>query len=566
MKLGRRIALDLTVAQERHMRRAAGTARFAWNAALADHRAMSDAARAEPDEARRKALWPTAAKLRARWSERRSAELPWSYEVTKCAGTQAVMDLCAAFDRFGKELRDAKREGRKPRRQFGAPRFKSRRRATPAFAIWNDQFAVTNHFRFDARPRATMRVPLLGEVRLREAVPGVGGILGCRVSERRGRWFASFQFDTDWNDGERSDKAELMARAKARKAARAAADAEADGPADGPESPVTDAIHVRAATPDRGRPERVLPRHPRPGTVGAVDVGIVDAAVVSTGEGTPARHAGQRRARPDRHAAVRRLIARRQRRLACSVSKTKLRAAIAARTLPGPPSKADVHRIKVRFSRRQERHSRAISRLVWGEADRRDDLLHKVSTAVTRSTEVVVTETLHLAGLLRNHRIARSLSEAALGRLVGMVRYKAERLGGLALGAPRFFPSSKRCAGCGAVNAALALGERSWTCPCCSAVLDRDGNAAENLRRLGLAAVGDGPVPDDLRTWERWIADARASVAMWRVDRERSDEACRGGLPRSDARGEGGPGRGRPRQGSARGTANQDGPASAGSG
>ncbi len=45
------------------------------------------------------------------------------------------MDLCAAFDRFGKELRDAKREGRKARRQFGAPRFKSRRRATPAFAL-----------------------------------------------------------------------------------------------------------------------------------------------------------------------------------------------------------------------------------------------------------------------------------------------------------------------------------------------------------------------------------------------------------------------------------------------
>ncbi len=103
------------------------------------------------------------------------------------ACTQALMDLCAAFDRFGKELRDAKREGRRPHRQFGAPRFKSRRRATPAFALWNDQFAITNHLRFDARPRATMHVPLLGEVRLRAAVPGVGGILGCRVSERRGR-------------------------------------------------------------------------------------------------------------------------------------------------------------------------------------------------------------------------------------------------------------------------------------------------------------------------------------------------------------------------------------------
>ncbi len=179
-----------------------------------------------------------------------------------------------------------------------------------------------------------------------------------------------------------------------------------------------------------------------------------------------------------------------------------------------------MHRTEVRYSRRQERRSRAVSRLVWGEADRRDDLLHKASAAVARSAEVVVTETLHIAGLLRDHRIARSLSEAALGRLVGMVCHKAETLGGLTLGAPRFSPSSERCAACGTVNAALALGERSWFCPGCGAALDRDGNAAENLRRLGLTAVADGPVPDDLRAWERWIVDARASVAAWRADRK----------------------------------------------
>ncbi len=145
---------------------------------------------------------------------------------------------------------------------------------------------------------------------------------------------------------------------------------------------------------------------------------------------------------------------------------------------------------------------------------RRDDLLHKASAAVAHSAEVVVAETPHLAGLLGNHRIACSLSEAALGRLVDMARYKAEKLGGLTLGAPRFSPSSERCAGCGAVNVDLALGERSWTCPTCGKVLDRDGNAAENLRRLGLTAVADGPVPDDLRAWERWIAETRASVSV----------------------------------------------------
>lgn len=112
-----------------------------------------------------------------------------------------------------------------------------------------------------------------------------------------------------------------------------------------------------------------------------------------------------------------------------------------------------------------------------------------------------------------------------------MVRHKAEMLGGLALAAPRFFPSSKRCACRGAVNASLALGERSWACPSCGAVLDRNCNAAENLRLLGLAAVADGPVPDDLRAWERRITDARASVSEWRADREWSDDGGQGGLP-----------------------------------
>lgn len=552
------------------MRRAAGTARLAWNQALAEHRALSAAARAEPDEAKRKAMWPTTARLRASWTECRKTDLPWTYAFTKCAGAQAVIDLGGAFERFFKERRDAKREGREPRRSFGAPRFKSRRRTTPAFALWNDQFSVANHYRFDARPRATMRVPLLGEVRLREAVPGIGGILGCRVSLRRGRWYASFHFDTDWNDGERSDKAEAIARAKARKAASATTDASIDLTAQA--SGDVGKVDVRS------RPLRVRPRHPRPGSVAGVDVGLIDALVVTTGEAAPARHAAPNRTRPTKAAAMKRLVARRQKRLARSIRKAKLAAAIAARTVPGPPAARDVHRAEVRYSRRQERLSRSISRLIWHEADRRDDFLHKASTAVVRSAEVVVVETLNLAGLLSNHHLARSLSEAALARLLGMVRYKTEKLGGLVLSAPRFFPSTRRCAACGAVNNELTLKDRSWTCTSCETVRDRDGNASDNLRQLGLAAVMDGPVPKGLERWTEWVEDARASVGLWRTDRDGSDDAGRGGSLRSDAREEGPSGRARERavaiaavrprlrQGSPRRTANQNGSASARSG
>ncbi|WP_309242821.1 RNA-guided endonuclease InsQ/TnpB family protein [Lichenibacterium dinghuense] len=325
----------------------------------------------------------------------------------------------------------------------------------------------------------------------------------------------------------------------------------------------------------RSRPLRVRPRHPRPGSVAGVDVGLIDALVMATGEEAPARHAAPNRTRPSKAAAVKRLVAQRQKRLVRSRRKAKLAAAIAARTVPGPLAARDVQRAEVRYSRRQERLSRSISRLIWREADRRDDFLHKASTAVVRSAEVVVVETLNLDGLLSNHHLARSLSEAALARLLGMMRCKTEKLGGLVLPAPRFFSSTRRCAACGAVNTELTLKDRSWTCTSCETVRDRDGNAADNLRQLGFAAVMDGPVPKGLERWTGWVEDARASESLWRTDRDGSDDAGRGGSLRSGARGEGPSGRARERataiaavwprlrQGSPRRTANQNGSASA---
>ncbi len=448
------------------MRRAAGTARFAWNSALADHRAMSDATRAEPDEARRKGLWPTTAKLRAHWAERRRAELRWSYEVIKCAGTKAVMDLGGAFDRFGKELRDARREGRKPHRQFGAPRFKSRRRATPAFALWNDQFAVTNHFRFDAYPRATMRVPLLGDVRLREAVPGIGSIFGCRVSERRGRWYASFQFDTDWNDGERSDKAETIARAKARKAAAAVTEDGADLGAEGdgcvrPGS--ARSSRARAAAPPAVRHGRGGGRRHRRRRRGEHRRGRAHSPCWPASRTPGLARSG---AAADRAAAAppgtlgREGQARRRRRVP-----NRAGAAEQGRRAPHegalPPSGRSGARGRCRAwcGARRTGATTCLHKALGrggarGRGGRHGDAAPGRACCGTTASRAAC-------------RRRRS------GRLVGMVRYKAEKPGaGIALGAPRFFPSSASAARAArAVNAGLALGERSWSCPTCGAAL-----------------------------------------------------------------------------------------------
>jgi putative transposase len=171
MILGHTIALDETPNQAAYFRRANGTARYAYNWGLAEWQRMRDAGEK-----------PSMAAIKKRWNAHRKAELPWSYEVTKCASGQAIMDLGAAFSNF---LRDCK----KPRnqRRFKYPRFK-RKALNESFALWNDQFTMCgNH----------VRIAKLGTVRMREHLRFAGKIMGAVVSFSGGRWFLSVQVDTD---------------------------------------------------------------------------------------------------------------------------------------------------------------------------------------------------------------------------------------------------------------------------------------------------------------------------------------------------------------------------------
>jgi putative transposase len=168
--LGHSIALDPAADQVAHFRRACGTARYAYNWGLAEWRRMYEAGEK-----------PSMAVVKRRWNAHRKAELPWTYEVTKCAGGQALMDLGAAFANF---FRDCK----KPRkhRKFRYPRFK-KKALNASFALWNDQFAVAGK---------RVRIPNLGWVRMREELRFVGKIVAAAVSFSGGRWFLSVQVDT----------------------------------------------------------------------------------------------------------------------------------------------------------------------------------------------------------------------------------------------------------------------------------------------------------------------------------------------------------------------------------
>jgi putative transposase len=102
---------------------------------------------------------------------------------------------------------------------------------------------------------------------------------------------------------------------------------------------------------------------------------------------------------------------------------------------------------------------------------------------------VIVLEDLHVRGMQRNRHLALSVSDAGMGELRRQLSYKSEWYGSTLVVADRFFPSSKLCSGCGVIKDALALSERVFECDACGVSLDRDENAAINLRRLGLAGL-----------------------------------------------------------------------------
>ena len=113
----------------------------------------------------------------------------------------------------------------------------------------------------------------------------------------------------------------------------------------------------------------------------------------------------------------------------------------------------------------------------------RKDFLHKITTQLCRENQAVVIEDLNVAGMVRNHKLARSLSDVGLGMFKPMMLYKGPKFGCEIILADRWFPSSKRCHGCGNVKEALTLSEREYICDQCGLVEDRDRNAALNLEQ-----------------------------------------------------------------------------------
>jgi putative transposase len=194
---------------------------------------------------------------------------------------------------------------------------------------------------------------------------------------------------------------------------------------------------------------------PAAGAVVGVDLGIKDFAVTSDGNKIP---------NPRRLAKRERGLARYQRRL--------------ARCQQGSANRVKA-RAKVARAHRKVRASRA-------------DFLHRTSARLVRDHDVIVIEDLNVSGMVRNHSLAKAISDCSWGEFRRMLEYKAARAGRRLIVTGRFYPSSRTCSGCGHLLTELPLSTRTWQCPSCGTRHDRNVNAAKNILAAGLAVTACG--------------------------------------------------------------------------
>jgi putative transposase len=370
-----KIRLDPTAAQAVYFARACGTARFAYNWALAEWKRQYEAG-GKPNEAA----------LRKQLNAIKGAEFPWMAEVTKCAPQVAIKNVGLAFDHFFRRVN----LGQKP----GYPRFK-RKGIRVSFRADNGPANATSHA-VQVVDRA-VKLPRCGVVRMREDLRFGGRVLSATVGRMADGWYVSLAVDTEYR-----------------------LTADEDG-----------------------------------GAVG-VDLGVKVLATLAGG------HVGEalknsavpalkpHRAEHNRMVRLSRSLARKQK---GSANRNK--------------AKAKLARLHLRI------------------ANVRKDALHKLTTTLATKYSTIGIEDLNVAGMLRNGSLARSIADAGFGEFRRQLEYKAAMTGAQVIVIDRFYPSSKTCSSCGMIHA-ITLSDRVMDCAC-GLKMDRDLNAAINIRRQALA-------------------------------------------------------------------------------
>ena len=169
-------------------------------------------------------------------------------------------------------------------------------------------------------------------------------------------------------------------------------------------------------------------------------------------------------------------------------------------------SKVNGPKAHTRLLKKQKRLNRQLSREQKGSKNRyktrmelarlhsrianvRSDSLHKLTTELASNYEIICIEDLNVSGMVKNHNLARAVSDMGFYEFRRQLQYKCDRSGSELVVVDRWYPSSKTCSTCGEVVDSLPLSIRRWRCQGCGYEQDRDINAAKNIERVGLASI-----------------------------------------------------------------------------
>ena len=141
---------------------------------------------------------------------------------------------------------------------------------------------------------------------------------------------------------------------------------------------------------------------------------------------------------------------------------------------------------KKKGSKNYEKAKRKLAKEHKKVKNQRKDFHHKESRKIVNNCNVFVCEDLNIKGMVKNHRLAKEISSVGWGQFLIFVKYKLERKGGIFIKVDKFFASSKTCSKCGYKKEDLTLKDRSWICPKCNTIHDRDENAKNNLFNEGV--------------------------------------------------------------------------------
>lgn len=165
-----------------------------------------------------------------------------------------------------------------------------------------------------------------------------------------------------------------------------------------------------------------------------------------------------------------------------------------------------LRKIQRRFSKtkkggqNREKLKKKMARVYRKATRQREWYYHKITNDIIRDNQTIVIESLKIKNMVKNKRLSRSISDVSWGLLTSILEYKANWYGRDVIKVDSFYPSSKTCSGCGNIKKELKLSEREYKCKCCGLVIDRDLNAAINLRNTGIKIPVE-PVENSNISW-----------------------------------------------------------------